>query len=194
MCARRELTGYVFGRWTVISYAGDGYWLCRCLCESTRNVDSSSLLSGRSRSCGCLRVVVATKHGMHASPEYGAWAAMKGRCFNERNDWHASYGGRGISVHPPWVESFDVFFADMGSRPSAKHSLERKNNDGDYTPANCIWALPKEQQRNTRRNRFVVLNGERMTMAEAAERTNTPYGRFAQRIRRGLSPEEAARA
>ena len=117
---------------------------------------------------------------------------MKTRCLNPKNAWFKNYGGRGITVHPSWVSTFEAFLADMGPRPSARHSLERKNNDGNYSPDNCVWALPKDQQRNTRRNRFVLLGGERITMAEAAERLDVPYVSFKWRIQQGLSPEEAS--
>lgn len=84
-------------------------------------------------------------------PDYSVWASMKNRCHG-RNP-HARYGRRGIKVCDRWRESFWNFVADMGPRPSRQHTIERKENDGDYTPDNCKWATRSEQMRNTCRYR-----------------------------------------
>jgi hypothetical protein len=86
------------------------------------------------------------------SPEYQAWTGMKGRCYNEKHQRYPYYGARGITVCDSWKSSFVEFLKDMGRRPSPKHSLERKDNDGNYEPRNCIWATKKEQMNNTRRS------------------------------------------
>lgn len=87
----------------------------------------------------------AVKHSV--SPEWYAWQHMKQRCQNRNNADYAKYGGRGIKVCQAW-ETFINFFQDMGERPSAKHSLERKDTNGDYTPENCKWATKWEQNCN----------------------------------------------
>lgn len=76
------------------------------------------------------------------------WKAMIYRCENPKNKSWIYYGGRGIKVCARWRTSFDNFFADMGPRPSRGLSIDRKNNDGDYTPANCRWATSQEQNLN----------------------------------------------
>ena len=85
-------------------------------------------------------------------PEYRVWSAMKSRCLNSQHADFADYGGRGITVCRRWY-SFENFLADMGRRPSPRHMLERRRNGEGYSRANCKWALPKEQHRNTRTNR-----------------------------------------
>ena len=90
-------------------------------------------------------------HGMSKTPEYHAWSAMKDRCFNPNYQHYSNYGSRGITVCDRWL-NFKNFFADMGSRPTAEHSLDRINNDGDYCLDNCRSATKKEQA-NNRRNR-----------------------------------------
>jgi Psq-like protein len=129
---------------------------------------------------------------MHMTPEYAAWAAMKTRCLNPNDRSFKDYGARGIHVCKRWLR-FENFFADMGVRPSAAHSLERQDNDKGYSKSNCYWATAKQQQRNTRRNRHVVMRGKKVTMAEAAELVGIPYSTFTARIRAGKSHQEALR-
>jgi len=108
------------------------------------------------------------------SPEYRAYAAMKNRCFNTRQDRFDDYGGRGITVCHRWLRGedgrtgFECFLADMGPKPSPAHSLERRGNDGSYTPGNCRWATAAEQNRNTRQNRMLMVCGEIVCLADAA--------------------------
>jgi hypothetical protein len=107
---------------------------------------------------------------------------MKKRCENPGNLDYDRYGGRGISVCERWRGSFENFFADMGKKPSPKHSLERDDVNGNYTPENCRWATATEQGRNKRDTRFVTYGGERLCAMEAAERAGIHprllYGRL----------------
>lgn len=82
-----------------------------------------------------------------ATPEYRSWQMMKNRCLNPKAMDYARYGGRGIAIYEPWLV-FDNFLADMGRRPTPKHTLERKDNDVDYGPLNCVWATRQDQSRN----------------------------------------------
>jgi len=108
-------------------------------------------------------------HRLSKTDEYHIWQTMKARCYNPNNHKYKRYGGRGIAVCDRWLQSFENFIADMGKRPSTSHSLDRINNDGDYTPQNCRWATPKEQARNTQTNRLITLNGVTRTLVEWRE-------------------------
>lgn len=100
---------------------------------------------------------VSTKHGetsdggRHWTTEYTAWKEMKRRCTsNPESRYFKDYVGRGIDVCPQWRDDFVRFLADVGRRPSSRHSLDRINNDRGYEPGNVRWATKSEQNRNTR--------------------------------------------
>jgi len=91
-------------------------------------------------------------HGMFGTPEYWSWSGMIQRCTNPRNPAFHNYGGRGIKVCKRWLK-FENFFADLGLKPSPKHTLDRINNSRGYSPDNCQWATWKEQNNNRRPKR-----------------------------------------
>lgn len=122
--------------------------------------------------------------------EYRAWYAMKYRCTVEKSPNWDSYGGRGIKVCDRWLESFDNFYADMGPRPSDDHSLDRKDNDGNYEPNNCRWATVEEQMNNRRVNVFVDYNGRRLTLTQVARTLGVNPGYLNRSYRRGMTFDE----
>lgn len=75
---------------------------------------------------------------------------MRQRCLNPNDQKYKDYGGRGIKICKRWLDSFEHFLADMGPKPKGK-SIDRRDNDGDYTPKNCHWATPLEQRHNQRK-------------------------------------------
>jgi len=130
-------------------------WVCRCDCGTVKAFDQGNLRAGASKSCGCIKREQNAEgsfsftHGMTGSPEYRAWSGARTRCYNENADSYADYGGRGIVMCERWT-SFEAFYEDMGSRPSAEHSLDRRDVNGNYEPSNCRWATRAEQAQGRR--------------------------------------------
>lgn len=125
-------------------------------------------------------------HGMTGTPEWKIWCEMRRRCNSPNRARWNRYGGRGISVCDSWESDFRAFLRDMGPRPSTEHSIDRIDNDGNYSPENCQWATHKEQSRNTSRTRRVVhYKSRRITLPEAAEITGIPRETLRDRLKRG---------
>ncbi len=137
------------------------------------------------------RVRQKLKRAYHARkerfPEHNAWRAMIDRC-NNRPD----YAGRGITVCTRWRRSFANFLADMGPRPSPRHSIDRyPDNDGDYTPSNCRWATASQQQRNTRQNHILRIDGRSQSLRAWADESGIKYDVIRIRLRDGWSAKRA---
>lgn len=122
-------------------------------------------------------------------PLYHVWRSMRDRCMNPNFKQWSDYGGRGISICPAW-DDFHQFVEDMGPRPEGC-SLDRIDNDGNYEPSNCRWATKKEQQRNQRTTRRVVLDGQEYLVAELVEMTGLKHDTIIERAQRGLSYTDA---
>lgn len=172
-------------------------WRFRCECGTEVVVLVESVRLGHTRSCGCIRVDLLKKHrwaykdGRTSKPELRIWRNMTQRCYNPQNIGFRHYGGRDIAVCERWRNDFAAFFADMGPRPSPAHSIERINNDLGYSPDNCIWVSPKEQQRNKRTSRMVLFCGREMCFAEACELAGIDYYTAWRRLKRGWPVDKA---
>jgi hypothetical protein len=132
-------------------------------------------------------------HDMSGTPEYLVWKAMRARCKSSNPKMAPYYRDRGISVCKRW-DSFVNFYADMGAKPSSKHSIDRINNDKGYSPSNCRWATKEEQQTNKRGTYQLTMNGETLNIAQWARRygliKTTLWTRI---IKRGESLQEAVK-
>lgn len=122
---------------------------------------------------------------------YRIWVNMKSRCLNPKATGYENYGGRGITIDAEWVSSFDAFLRNVGSRPSPSHTLDRIDVNKGYEPGNCRWATQTQQCRNTRVNHVVIIDGERMTLAEAVEKSPVCYNTALYRLKRGWSVVDA---
>ncbi len=130
-----------------------------------------------------------SRHGHRNTLMYGVWQTMRARCQNPATLYYANYGGRGIKVCERWNYYLN-FLADMGERPHGM-TLDRIDNDGDYSPDNCRWATRVEQMNNSRINRFITVNGERLTVAQAARKTGIAANVINRRLGLGW-PEDVA--
>ncbi len=134
------------------------------------------------------------RHGLRGHPMYCVHSGMMNRCYNPKNISYSRYGGRGIRVSKGWHRLED-FIRTIAPRPGKEYSLDRIDNNGDYTPKNCRWATRHVQANNTRRNKFISFKGRRMTLAQWANATGINRNTLKKRSRTGnMSPKELLRA
>lgn len=196
-----DLTGQRFGRLLVLTRNGShvspsgqskAVWTCSCDCGAVTDVIGAKLRNGQTTSCGCRKKEfigsVNFKHGHARSnqvrTEHRIWYAMVRRCTDEKDAAFPDYGGRGISVCQEWLD-YETFFSDMGKRPSHLHTLDRKDNNGNYEPSNCRWATKKEQANNRRSTVFVDYQGKSISLTELAELTGINRATLGWRVRQG---------
>lgn len=175
------------------------WFLCECDCHNVMAVSLNSLSTGHTKSCGCLvrdtTIKTFTTHGHGGKTartgEYRSWATMKTRCYNSNIPQFKYYGGRGIKVCERWINSFEAFLHDMGPRP-AGHTIDRKDNNGDYEPSNCRWLPKAKQARNKRNNHNLTFNGKSQCIEAWADETGITRAAITQRINILKWPVEAA--
>lgn len=195
----KNLVGNTYVYLTVISYShyskikSGHIWTCRCQCgrevlASTGYLNSIIKLGLK----GCNKCSVKSKtHGMTLSKEWRSWRSMRGRCMNTNDPDHFRwYSSRGISVCERW-DSFENFLADMGPKPTPKHTIDRIDPNGNYEPSNCRWATQKEQHNNKRSNHWIEFRGERKTIQQWLDIVGMADTTFHSRLKRGMSVADA---
>lgn len=170
----------------------EAFWECLCNCGESIDVSGAHLRAGTTASCGCLRRLTTAKsfttHGRSGSSIYSTFSHMNRRCLDKAHKKYAYYGGRGITICDRWhrdtPNSFENFLLDMGEKPSRKHSIDRIDNNGPYTPENCRWSTALEQANNQRSNRRFTYGSRTQNMSQWARelgiRKNTVYQRLYQ--------------
>lgn len=160
MTRKLDITGLKFGRWTALEFAvptgvfKNSTWKCQCDCGEIVDVLQTSLIQGKSKSCGCLRKEINSKihktHGMSTSIEYRHYAGMMSRCFNKNSDDYPSYGAVGITVCREFVDDFLVFYNEIGPKPigAGRRSVGRIDNTLGYILGNVRWENDDQQARN----------------------------------------------
>lgn len=196
----KDMAGAKFGKLSVLSRAGNdrggaALWACVCECGERRVIAGTALRDGRHRSCGCASPRFtrerSTTHGRSGTRLHGIWRGMKNRCSpTAKAKSRALYYERGIRVCDRW-QSFEAFAADMGEPPSRRHSIDRIDVDGHYEPGNCRWATAKEQGNNKRDNCVIEHAGERLTVAQWAERIGVKANTITCRLVRGWPADRA---
>lgn len=195
-----DITGEKFGHWTVIGRDFDRptdrntYWLCKCDCGEIRSITRTSIVSGKSKSCGCMRGEhlkgINKTHGMSKTRIYHEWASMRKRCKSENDRCASSYYLRGITVCPEWDSDFMAFYEwamDNGYNDSL--TIDRIDNGKGYSPDNCRWITIEQQQSNKRNTVFVEYQGEKWCLRTLCENIGFPYKtahrRYMRMTRRG---------
>lgn len=197
MGKRIDLTGQRFGRLVVISFAGRNkqnyaMWNCTCDCGGHITTRGADLRNGSTTSCGCSRKSINATHGQSGTRLYHVWLSMVQRTCNPNDKAYHNYGGRGITVCEEWRNDFATFqnwALSNGYRQGL--SIDRIDNDGDYSPVNCRWASHKEQSQNTRRNHLLTFKGETKTLGEWAAYAGIGRGTLVTRLKLGWSIEKA---
>lgn len=174
----RNIIGQKFGRLTVVSFHhANGYakyYLCQCDCGKTKIIYKGSIMSGRTYSCGCFRderIRETVRLPENFARLHRILDGMKLRCYNPHSNRFHRYGGRGIKICDEWLNDPDSFCKWALSNGYQKGlTIDRIDNNKDYSPDNCQWIPLKEQMSNQSTNVFVEYNGERHTISQWAEK------------------------
>lgn len=187
--------GAVFGRWTVIERIDKKKVTCRCECGEIKSVYRSNITSGKSLSCGCLAKEVNSKrmstHGESETKLYGVWRTMRSRCYLKSTKSYKDYGGRGIRVCADWKNSYESFrnwSTSHGYRDGL--TIDRTENNKNYTPENCTWNDRQEQCNNKRNNHWVTIAGETHTLAQWRRSNGLTRGALEGRLQRGWDEDK----
>lgn len=166
---------------------------CICDCGKTHITPMYSLKSGHTKSCGCQKIVSATTHGLSKHPLKRVYYAMLQRCHPDQveNPLYKNYAGRGISVCQEWKNSFLTFYNwCIGNGWKKGLEIDRRDNDGNYSPENCRIVDNKTNTNNRRRTLWVQYNGERRLVKEVCVQLGVNYRSILCRIEKGIQGDE----
>lgn len=196
MSRDKDYTGQTFHYLTIIKVTGKRRYhyenhpdavfrevLCRCKCGNEKIILLPSILSGNTKSCGCLNKENGEKRRKYdftttyngkdtlKRDTYKIWAMMKGRCLNPNSKVYKWYGGRGIKVCERWLD-FKNFRDDMGYKPEGEYSIDRIDNNGDYCPENCRWVTVDIQANNKQNSVRIKYEGKQYSIKQLATMFN----------------------
>lgn len=197
-----NLIGQKFGRLTVVSLAKKHdnsvkrYWVCQCDCGNIIEVQTSSLISGHTKSCGCYRIYKKKyeydyENNIPRNDRIkSVWDGIKLRCSNPNCTGYKNYGGRDIKLCKEWENyyNFQKWSLENGYREDL--TIDRINNDKGYSPDNCRWVTMKVQQNNKRNTAYYTYNGETKPFMEWCDLYHLTRDQIAYRIKNGWTPEE----
>ena len=191
-----DLTGKKFGKLEVIGVHDTGsrktYYVCQCDCGNVKVVRADALISGATKSCGCIKkeqdkinLTANHKHKMSGTRIYETWQDMKRRCYNKQNARYDRYGGRGITVCDEWLNNFQSFYDwAISNGYSDDLTIDRIDNDGNYEPSNCRWSTAKEQCNNRGSNINITIGNATKSLMCWCEIFNVDYKKVYARYKR----------
>lgn len=190
------MIGQKFGKLTVLEELhertkhGRIVYKCKCDCGNICNVIGSCLRNGNTKSCGCLKDGHPT-HNKSNTKLYKIYNSMLDRCCNKNNKRYIDYGGRGIDVCQEWKHDFEAFYNwAINNNYKEGLSIDRIDNDRNYSPDNCKWSTLKQQANNRRSNVYLTYNNKTQTIAQWAEELNINYYTIKQRHHLGYTDKE----
>lgn len=174
-----------------------------CECGIIQKYELTTIVSGHTKSCGCLQKETVAEickksktHGLRHHPLYGIWCNIKGRCYNEKNIGYYLYGGRGVKMCDEWKNDFKPFY-DWCIKNGWRKGLEIDKDiksEGKlskiYSPEYCSIVTPLENSRSKRTTKFVVYNGDNISIQELGERFNISYKLMWKRFKKGWDIEK----
>lgn len=199
---KKDLINKKFNKLVVLEkYGTNKYnkqlWKCKCDCGKEIIIDTSSLTTGNTKSCGCYKNELIKnlnyKHGKSHTQLYYVWQSMRKRCLNKKNKEYRLYGERGIKVCKEWLNDFQCFYIWAIQNGYKKGlSIDRINVNGNYEPNNCRWTTYKEQANNTRRNKYIEYLGNKITISNACKKIKIPVSTiYSKSKRKNLSLQKA---
>ena len=189
-----DIAGMQFGRLTAITYSHTNrsfrYWWLKCACGAyVLRTDIRT-----PQSCGCLRNELSAErcrkratNNWSKDPLYKRWKGILHRCHNPKYKAYRNYGARGIFICDEWRHNFSAFKAwstENGYRPEL--DIDRRDNDGPYSPHNCRFVPRIVNANNTRANRLLTHNGKTMTLAQASRYFSIHHNFISRRLQKGF--------
>ena len=196
----QNLQGQRFGKLVAIEFIEinknkKSVWRFKCDCGNEKNIIVSNVKNGRTSSCGCEHKKQLSnrvkKHGYCGAKLYTIWIDMKDRCFNPNNTSYSNYGGRNIKVCNEWKHDFKTF-KEWAFKNGYKEglSIERINNNKDYSPNNCKFISFLDQNKNKRSNKYVTIDGETKTISEWSRVVGINRNTISRRISKGIQGKD----
>lgn len=191
-----DITGQRFNRLVAVKFvtrssSGRRLWEFLCDCGNRKVLFIGDVTNNHTKSCGCIKLESKPnlKHDKSYSRVYGIWRHMVQRCTNTNNDKYKYYGGRGIIVCERWMK-FENFYVDMGEPPKG-YTIDRIDNNGNYTKENCEWVSMILQANNKSNNLIFTINGTTKTLSEWVREYKIRYATVYYRLISGKTIQEA---
>ena len=186
----KDIIGKKFGLLTVKSFLGyknrRPFYLVVCDCGKEKEVCYWELVRGDTKSCGCLHKKLlserAKTHGDSKTRLYKIWLGIKKRCLDKNSTTFMYYGGRGINLCDDWLDYSSFKKWSLENCYKENLSIDRIDNNGNYTPKNCRWVDKKEQANNRRTNHFLEYKGEKRSMMDWCRKLGLNYNKVRSRI------------